>query len=412
MTTMITITSLTSFTPSHVPAGRWLQVVSHLDPRYGGLSAAVPELSAAISKTGRDVSIAAFCAPEEQFRPLNLAPEALSYWPSSRKAWLDKRLRTVFEQRVRSADGLHLHGLWEQSTALSARLARRLGKPYVLSAHGMLEPWALAQKRLKKLLYAQLLERANVAGAGCLHALTLAEAAQYRAFGAHGPIAIIPNGVTIPQHVTANPLLERFPTLTGRRIVLYLGRLHQKKGLDLLLQAWAEIADSWPDAHLVLAGPDADGTRVQLETEITRMGLDQSVLFTGMLGAALKWSALAAAVGFVLPSHSEGLSVSVLEAMGMGVPVIVTEGCNMPEVAEHEAGWVVAASRHSLLTALQALLANNVAANQALGERGEALIRTRYAWPVIARQMADVYAWLEGSQRPQEVQIIEAGEPC
>ncbi len=414
MSTVTTLTPVSEQAFGVKIQSRWIEVVSHLDPRYGGLSAVVPPLSAGVGYTGRKIAIAAFCAPGEKFYPPEFAPEQISFWPSSRKAWmLNARLRSAFEQRVRNADGLHVHGLWEQSTTSAARLARRLGKPYVLSAHGMLEPWALSQKRLEKMFYAHLLERANVNGAGCLHALTLAEAKQYRAFGAKGPIAIIPNGVTIPQDATPDHLLEQFPDLVGRRIVLYLGRLHEKKGLDLLLKAWKEVASIYPDAHLVLAGPDSNGTRTRLVVEVIRSGLRRSVLFTGMLNAQSKWSALAAATGFVLPSHSEGLSVGVLEAMGMGVPIIVTKGCNMPEVAEYGAGWIIPSGQASLAESLYSMLGNSTAANHTMGSRGAALVSNRYAWPVVARQMAEVYAWLEGSgPKPQSMPLLDRGEPC
>ncbi len=396
---------------------RWVQVVSHLDPRYGGLSAAVPALGWSLSEglgaEPVDISLAAFCAPGEQYRPAGFAAEQVSYWPASRGAWLRDKvgghaLRQRFTEQIRQADGVHLHGLWEESTAVAARTARRLGRPYVLSAHGMLEPWALAQRRVRKLLYGMFVERGNVAGASCLHALTRAEAEQFVRFGARSPIAIVPNAVECPLDADPGLFLEEYPGLRRKRLVLFLARLHSKKGLDLLLQAWAALAPRHPDAHLVLAGPDSDGSEARLRAMVTASGLEQSVSFPGMLRGERKWSALAAAEVFVLPSFSEGLSVGVLEAMGMGLPVVITRACNMPEVALHEAGRVIEPDLAQLRDALGAMLRADPAANRKMGRRGARLVKRKYTWPVVSRQMAEVYAWALGGPMPDVDMVFPA----
>src|SRR5579875_3565843 len=184
LSTEMTVRLTSGHTPQH--SQRWLHIVSHTDPRYGGMSSAVPALAASVSEAHPvAVQLAAFCAPGEHFHPAALGTDQVSFWPTSRLPWITNRAwKQSFAELVREADGLHIHGLWEGSTAIACRLARHFGKPYVLSAHGMLEPWALATKRLKKSVYAALVERGNVAGAACLHALTQAEAEHYRSFGA------------------------------------------------------------------------------------------------------------------------------------------------------------------------------------------------------------------------------------
>jgi glycosyltransferase involved in cell wall biosynthesis len=388
--------------------GRWVQVVTHLDPKYGGLSAAVPALSERIARAGTiDVSLAAFCAPGEEVCPQGINAEDLSFWPAGRKAWMNAvSLREDFERVLLSATGVHIHGLWEKSTAVAAESARKLGVPYVLSAHGMLEPWALANKRLKKMLYAMMVERKNVQRAMCLHALTRAEADHFIHFGARSPIAVIPNGVDIPKARSPKLFLEGFPEAQGRRVVLFLARLHPKKGLGLLVDAWRAVQNEWPDAMLFVAGPDFEDMRERLERQVREQGLAESVLFTGMLEGAMKWSAMAAAECFVLPSYSEGLSVSVLEAMGMGVPVIVTEPCNMSEVTEAKAGWEIKVSVEELKGALRLALGNSPAENVEIGARGAELVATRYAWKTVARQMEDVYLWVQGGSTPKNVDVV------
>lgn len=390
--------------------GHWLSVVSHLDPRYGGLSSVVPQLNSRLANAHNfELDLAAFCGEGELYHPGNHPEITITEWPASRRRWIsDRSLRDRFRSLLKDVDGVHIHGLWEQSTATGVTTARALRKPYILSAHGMLEPWALSNKRLKKQLYAALFERANVCGAACLHALTHAEARDYRRFGSTGPIAIIPNGVTVPTSCAPDDFFQHFPLLRGKRILLFLGRLHFKKGLELLVESWSEVASRHPEAHLVLAGPDFEGTRAGIEKLVAERKLAESITFTGMLRQELKWSALAAAQCFVLPSYSEGLSVSVLEAMGVGLPVIVTEQCNLPEVREVGAGWQIQSERGQLTSAIQEFLSNSIASNIHIGTRGRTLVRTRYDWATVSKHMAELYRWVGGGPRPQTLEIITA----
>ncbi|MDQ2844185.1 MAG: glycosyltransferase [Acidobacteriota bacterium] len=377
-------------------------MVSHLDPKYGGLSAVVPALGSAVAAHGRcSISLEAFCRPDEHFAPAVADGIAVSYFPVGRLAWRkDATARRTFQRTVAEASGVHIHGLWQMSTAAAVRAAKSLSKPYVISAHGMLERWALANKPVKKKIYAALCERSNLRGAACLHALTEAEAGDYRRFGLPNPIAVIPNGVDIPASAAAGLFLDRFPALRGRRLILFLGRIHFKKGLDILSEAWARIASRWPEAQLVLAGPDFEGTQALIETRLRELGIERRVTFTGMLDAPLKWSALAAAECFVLPSYSEGLSVSVLEAMGLGLPVIVSEQCNLPEVACHACGLTIQPRVDELSAALEHMLGASGRERSSFGQNGRRLIDERYSWPAIGEQMTALYAWLTGGPRP------------
>lgn len=393
-------------------SGRWLHVVPHLDAAYGGISAVVPQLVRALRETRScDAEIAAFCAAREEVVSL---PDGipLTRWPLSRVAWVrDRSLHRRFRALLERADGLHIHGLWEQSTLVAARMARDLGKPYVLSAHGMLDPWAVGNRRFKKLLYAAVVERRNVRRAACLHALTAAEAGDYRGFvggSIRPPIVIIPNGLTLPAEPSAASFLERFPQLRGHRLILFLGRIHPKKGIDVLVRAWARLAEQSPDAHLVIAGPDFEGTRARIESLVAQLGVASRVTFTGMLRDELKASALAAAAVFVLPSLSEGFSMSVLEAMGTGLPVIVTAECHIPEVAEASAGWTTQSEVAPLASSLQEFLSNPEASNRLLGDRGRELVRRRFAWPVIAREMVAQYGALRSATELSQTMSAKA----
>ena len=392
---------------SAVESKRWLHVVPHLDPKYGGLSSVVPQLNAAIASLGQySVQLAGFCQPGEHFMPKQASQIAVEHLPLGRREWmLNSEWKELFRHLLASSLGVHIHGLWQQSSAVAAPLTRNAGKPYLISAHGMLESWALRNKRWKKSLYMALVERANLQDATCLHALTQSECEDYRRLGLHNPVAVIPNGVEIPAHVSGQKFLDQFPNLRDKRLILFLGRIHFKKGLDILCQAWARLHAKWPETQLVLAGPDFEGTQAQIEQLIADLHLSQRVTFTGMLAGELKWSALAASEVFVLPSYSEGLSVSVLEAMGIARPVIITKNCNLPEVAHHGCGWVIKPNVDELQTALSEFLRFSSAEREQLGRHGKQLVASRYNWEVIGRQMSSLYRWIEDDCLPADVEI-------
>ena len=263
----------------------------------------------------------------------------------------------------------------------------------------------LRNKRWKKVFYSALVERPLVQRATCLHALTHAEVESYREYGAANPVAVIPNGVMLPGYTDAHAFLHQHPELEGKRLILFLGRLHPKKGLDLLLTAWSSLERIWPEAHIVIAGPDCDGTQAQLASQIQTLGL-RNVLFTGMLTGQEKWNALAAAECFVLPSHSEGLSMGLLEAMGMGLPVIATRPCNMPEIATHKTGWQIEPDAAELATALQHFLCDAPENNRARGNRGRLLVGEQYSWARVGRSMTELYSWLLGGPVPQSCEVL------
>ncbi len=388
--------------------GRWVEAMPHLHPAQGGLSAVIPQLSAELSQRhGLQIELAAF----DEAEPTELVPVLpVTRWPAGRLAWLTgTELRERFRALLAEADGVHVHGLWSAHAAISARAARGLGKPYVVSAHGMLEPWALAHKGWKKRLYSALVEKTTLDHAACLHALTLDEADDYRRFGCRAPVAVVPNAVQLPETIQRDLFLDMFPALRGKRILLFLGRLHPKKGVDLLLRAWAALAGEFSDAVLVLAGPDSENTRGSLEAIARENDIEGRVVFTGMLDSAMKWSALAAAACFLLPSHSEGQSIAILEALGMGLPVIVSDRCHMPEVRQAAAGWEITPDLAALTLGLKQFLSASATANMEMGKRGRQLVAEKFSWPVVARQMAELYAWVQGGARPVSFKLLEVG---
>jgi len=383
-----------------------LNVTAHLDHRFGGLTTSLPPFCAALESTGRyHAPLAAFCLPDEETNSAGIEPIV---FPAGRFKWMtDSRLRQSLSEKIERAAVVHIHGLWQEHGAVAAQAAQSLRKPYIFSAHGMLDPWALRAKRWKKKAYWSLVEKKNLERAHCLRALTAAEAGQYREAGLRQPIAIIPNGVEIASDISPEPFYDLYPQLRGQRILLFLGRLHHKKGLRLLCQSWAEISQEHRDAHLVLAGPDSEGTRASLEAQISALGLESRVTFSGMLRGKEKWAALRAATVFLLPSYSEGFSVAVLEAMGAGTPVIVSRQCYFPEVQSTGSGWVIEPELAAVSEALRACLALSDSDLQTMGSNGRRLIERRFRWVVVGNQTADLLDWILGGPLPRCVEIIQ-----
>jgi poly(glycerol-phosphate) alpha-glucosyltransferase len=291
------------------------------------------------------------------------------------------------------ADLVHAHGLWTYLSAAALREHRRKGTPVVISPHGMLDPWALGFSRMRKRVAAGLFQNALLRSAAVLHALTLAEARAIRAYGLRNPIVVIPNGVARP---SGEPHAPPWPASDHGRdhILLFLGRIHPKKGLDQLLEIWADFSrrgqagERW---RLVVAGWDEIGHEAELKRVVEARGLGESVDFVGPLFGAAKAAALAHADAFVLPSRSEGLPMAVLEAWANGKPVLMTAACNLPEGPASGAAIEVDAAPGALAAGLQRLVSLGDAGLSAMGDAGRRLVRERYSWSGIADDMMRVY---------------------
>lgn len=325
-------------------------------------------------------------------------------WP---KVWF--RAPALIEglcRQINSIDLIHLHEVWSHPQYAAARLARRYRTAYLITPHGELEPWRVRSKGLKKHIYLALLGRRMLDGAACLHAVTPLEVDGFRKAGYKGPVTVIPNAVNPDDFADMPSRFEaeaRWPELTGRRVVLFLSRLSREKGLDQLIPAWADLTaqNSYDDGILVLAGPDDRGYRATAEALVERFGIASCVLFTDMVCGREKIALISRADICTLPSYSEGFSISVLENLAAGKVVLLTDGCNFPEVAEVGAGLCVRPEQGALKEALRTLLDMSESKRAVMGEHGRNLVCENYTWDISARKMATVYRCiLEGRNIP------------
>jgi poly(glycerol-phosphate) alpha-glucosyltransferase len=378
-------------------------VTGSLSRNAGGLFHSVRASARALQQRG--VEVAAFGVRDQYTAPdlgawgavqtcvsKTVGPAAFGYCPEL----YDDLLRRDF-------DIVHQQGLWMLWSTSVSRWRRRTSRPVMITPRGMLDPWALRNSAWKKKLALAFYERRNLEGAACLHALTASEAASIRALGLSNPVALIPNGVDLPTPDASWPR----PAVLGdddRAVMLFLGRLHPKKGLRETLLAWARLKHRAPATaarwRLVLAGWDDGGQAAGLEALAADLGLADDVLFPGPLFGDEKAAMLAHAQAFILASYSEGLPMAVLEAWANWLPVFMTAACNLPEGFAAGAAVEITTDPDDIAEVLAAHLGSPTDL-AIVGSRGRELVETRFTWDRVADDLLAVYGWLvRGTNMP------------
>jgi glycosyltransferase involved in cell wall biosynthesis len=311
-------------------------------------------------------------------------------------------------------DIIHSHGLWLKSNHEVSVTCRRLKLPIVISPRGMLEPWALNNRYWKKRLALFLYGRKDLRSATAFHATAQSEADSIRRLGFKQPIAVIPNGVVLPDIAVRWSWLEGEGSRSEneerrmkdeeqtKKTALFLSRINPKKGLPMLLDAWAKLAPV--DWRLVIAGNDDANHFSVVERKIRELGLQDHVKIAGPLFGDAKEAAYRQADIFVLPSYSENFGIVVAEALGYGLPVLTTTGCPWQELQTHNCGWWVEPTTSGIEHGLSEALRTKNEELSAMGRRGRQLVEQNYQWPAIAEKMLAFYEWiLNGGNQPDFV---------
>ena len=368
-------------------------LVSSVSREAGGLFQSVRGLAKAVASTSAGVRVFGIrdehsAVDLQEWRPLSVQTfgPRLRAWGYSNQlvpAMLDADL-----------DILSVHGLWKYCSVASHHWHRQTGRPYVVHPHGMLEPWALRNARGKKRIAAALYENQHLRGAACLRALSESEARSIRSYGLHNPISVIPNGVDLPELHENNAKNQS----ENRKTLLYLGRLHPKKNISNLILGWKETfnsqrADGWV---LAIAGWNEGG----YESELRHLAVGSSVVFLGPQFGVEKSKCFHTCDAFILPSLSEGLPVTVLEAWAHAKPVMMTLECNVPEGFDANAALRIGTTPEQIAAGLKQLFEMSDDDRAAMGTRGRTLVATQFSWPRIGEQMRAVYDWTVGGGAP------------
>ncbi|MEK1886699.1 MAG: glycosyltransferase [Phyllobacterium sp.] len=369
-------------------------VITSIDPAQGGPQSGCIRVAAAQAALGHDVEIISYGGGDVQqraFRAAHDVPHLTKlHWhlladPDRIENVLGLNASKVLGSVLPDASFIHLHGVWEPILRHAARIARSLNIPYCVQPHGMLDVWSMQQKRLKKRAALILGYRKMLNGAKFIHALNADEANLLEPLGLTPPRLVIPNGIFLEEFAelpAEGYFAERIPQLRGKRVVLFLSRLHTKKGLDILARAFALLAKSHPDVDLAVAGPDG-GAKDGFVSLVAQLGITNRVHLTGPIYGAEKLRALVDATCFCLPSRQEGFSVAITEALACGLPVVISEACHFPEVRTAHAGTVVSLDPSDVAASLANILDNPAMAN-IMGENGKRLVRDNYTWPRVA----------------------------
>ena len=381
---------------------RVVQAISSLARNAGGPSQSITGLCEHLARAGCKVDLCSIDTPAS----LGGAVEVDTSLLDLHLANLDGKLSSVFipapfrdmlTSHAAQCDIVHSHGLWQPTNRCAGAVADELAKPHVITIRGMLSPRAMQRSAWKKRIASLLFAKRMACQAACLNVLTLREMQDARAFGAKNPIAVIPNGICLPDLSSLPDKSEaqsRLGDLPNKRLILFLGRIHPIKNIDGLIEAWSQLADEFDDWHLVIAGPDEVGQLGDLKEQVSQAGLDERVTFKGPAFGEDKQTLMGAADIYIQPSHTEGFSMAILEAMACGLPVAISSECNFDEVAAANAGSVTGTDGDSIAEGLRRLLTLDESKLSAMGNRGRSLIEREYSWNTIAAKMMAVYNWL------------------
>lgn len=378
-----------------------LIVIAAVGSVYGGPSKIVLELAQSLGALGINVDIVTTNANGADRLAVPLQTwiiekfYRIQYFPCW--IWGDYKfslsLTNWLKREVVNYDLVHTGAIFSLPNLPAYWACQQHQIPYIVAPHGMLEPWAMSYRAWKKQLYYRLFERSALQQASVIQITSSPEARGIQALGIHTPLVLIPNGIHRQEfELMPSPetFYQIFPETRHRALILFLGRIDPKKGLDLLALAFAQVVSQFPQAHLVVAGPDNVGFLPTVQEYFAQAKCSESVTFTGMVTGAVKLAALAAATVYVAPSYSEGFSMSVLEGMAAGLPCVITTGCNFPEAAAAGVVYGVNSEPESIAHALIRCLANPSEA-KVFGDRARQFIFEYYTWETIAQNLIQVY---------------------
>jgi glycosyltransferase involved in cell wall biosynthesis len=381
---------------------RILHVIPDLAPVTGGPVTAVMGLAEAQAAMGHEVCVASSdYGADSAFFPRGVE---FKLFPCRYDSWRwTPELGRYLASAVKNYDVVTIESLWQYPTFIAGRACRAANVPYVLSPNGMLDSWSLSQKAWKKRPYMALIERPTLKGARAIHLTSEGELNNSHLERWRTPKVVIPLGLPKSKYINLperDAFIRRYPDLNGKRGVLFLGRLHYKKQPDVAISAFHRACSEMPDACLVLAGTGEDAYVNHLRELVKRLGIQEQVLFTGLLqGDAVKEAYRAASL-FVLPSWQENFGLSMVEAMAAECPIIVSDHVDLAsDIKKANAGLVVPPKAEETAEAITLLLGNEELRRE-MGSRGRQMVLEKFTWERCAREFHHVFEdILSGSSR-------------
>jgi len=381
---------------------RILHVTPYMHSSAGGPPVVVENFVREVKKLGHRseiISTSRFCSGDREtlLKRLNKLAPACLVSPSKVLLGLLTPAWQALRDSIHGADLVHLHTLWNPINVAVRKECESCKRPYLLMPHGMLDPYSLSVKRWKKAVYLAAFERRNIQAAQRI-IYTTDEEVRLAASGSWP----LPKGVVIPlggdapaakPDQLASRFFEKFPKARARRRLLFLGRLHFKKGLDRILSILPSVVRACPGVLLTIAGDGTPDFERALRSAVANLRMEDNVMMTGRLEGNAKWEAYAAAELFLLPSRQENFAITVAEAMHMGVPVIISDKVNTwPYVRDADAGVVLGeheieqSMQHNILSLLQ-----QPTALRQMGQRGQDYARKNLTWAGAGAKLLSCY---------------------
>ena len=376
---------------------RILHIISSVNPKGGGPIEGVRQRGLELIKMGHEVEVVSLDDPQSQFVQQFVLP-VYALGPTSGSYQYNAKLGPWLKQNARGYNAIIINGIWQYHSFGAARTLRKMGIPYFVFTHGMLDPWfkhTYPLKHLKKWLYWPWAEyrvlrfaRAVLFTSEDERLLARQSFWLYRANE-----AVVSYGTASPpsnEEHCREVFFDFASSLRNKRIMLFLSRIQEKKGCDLLIGAFARIASQDPSLHLVMAGPDQTGWKVVLESQAQELGIADRITWAGMLQGEIKWGAYYAAEAFVLPSHQENFGIVVAEALACGLPVLISDKINIwREIAEDGAGLVDADTVDGTTRNLQRWLSMNLNERQGMATKARASFQHRFTVRAMASSLLD-----------------------
>lgn len=389
--------------------GRVVHLVASIDDEAAGPSVSVPRLAEAQARIGLDVELSTVATgtPPTGARvpavPLRRHPQAFARSPVLCRLVASEAMRRDLLARAGEIVIAHTHGLWLMPNVYPAAMTAS-GTRFVLSPRGMLSFDALTFSRRRKRLFQALVQRRALARVALFHATSEAEVDEIRTFGLTAPVAMVPNGVDMPPD-------DRGERDGPVRMILSLGRIHPKKGLARLVQAFAMVEGAHPNWRLRLVGPSEDGHADELRRLVDALGA-RNVSIEGPLFGADKLAAYRSASLFALPTLNENFAMTVAEALVAGTPVISTRGAPWAGLEAEGCGLWIDHGPEAMAAALARLMALSDNERTAMGARGRAWMARDFSWEGMARQLALAYTWIcEGGNIPASIRLADTLRP-
>lgn len=372
--------------------------------KAGGLYNSVRCLGLALFHKGVDLGMLSYDDEYSKedlyaYADLPMAKYYISKYPLLKQLGFSKDINDVLNSQ--SPEIIHSQGIWMYNSYAAYYYKKTKKAKTIITPRGMLDPWAVKNSGWKKKLAGWLFENENLRYADCIHALNKSEYESIRKYGLKNPVAIIPNGITMPNDVVYNRGKEE-------KVLLFVGRIHPKKGISELLEAIHILKSKSPDLlnswKVRIAGWDQLGHTEDLKKKCSELELNNRISFIGpVLGEEKKKEHLEADA-FILPSFSEGLPMSVLEAWSYRLPVIMTDQCNLPEGFEKNAALRVTTEPNSIAEGLEKLIKMTNSERELIGDNGYNLVANEFTWDKIADQTIQLYDWLlHGGEKPKFV---------